>query len=89
MPNSELKKVLWRCRRGTKELDLILGTFARTWYGSLDHGLKVQFDRLLQMQDPRLAEWLCFDQEPDEEVREIVREILQRKLNSGSGPGPE
>lgn len=89
MPNSELKKVLWRCRRGTKELDLILGTFAKNWYGSLDQRLKVQFDRLLQMQDPLLAEWLCFDHEPDEEVKEIVHEILQKNLDSSSNPGPD
>jgi len=89
MLDSELKKVLWRCRRGTKELDLILGAFAQNWYGSLDRTLKIQFDKLLQMQDPLLADWLCFDHEPDEEVREIVREILQKSLGSSSDPGPD
>ncbi len=84
MPDSELKKVLWRCRRGTKELDLVLGTFAKKRYASLDTELKGQFDRLLQIQDPLLAEWLCLDHEPDEELRDIVHEILKQGGDSCS-----
>ena len=77
MSDSELKKVLWRCRRGTKELDLILGNFVESRYRSLDSALREQFDKLLKIQDPVLADWLCFDQSPDSEFSEIVGEILK------------
>ncbi|MGI9318342.1 MAG: succinate dehydrogenase assembly factor 2, partial [bacterium] len=81
LSDPEFKKVLWRCRRGTKELDLILGRFAEDRYTSLNQDLKRQFDRLLKMQDPILTEWLCFHQKPDMEVADIVKKILEKGSN--------
>lgn len=82
MSDPELKKVLWHCRRGSKELDLILENFVESRYRSLEPALREQFDKLLQIQDPVLAEWLCFEQCPDARFSEIVDEIL--KTTTGS-----
>ena len=82
MSDSELKKILWRCRRGTKELDLILESFAQKRYRSLDVELREQFDKLLQIQDPVLADWLCYKNTPDMEFRKIVTEVLKTTPNS-------
>lgn len=79
MPDFDIKRVLWRCRRGTKELDLILGKFAESRYQFLDQSLKNQFNKLLEMQDPVLTEWLCLEQEPVKEYKEIVSKILENK----------
>ena len=82
MSDTELKKILWRCRRGTKELDLILESFAEKRYGSLDIDLREQFDKLLQIQDPVLTDWLCYKNTPDTEFRKIVTEVLKATPNS-------
>ncbi len=71
----ERKKLLWRCRRGTKELDLILASFVTENYADLKETEKADFNLLLDTQDPVLTEWLCFDVEPSSDLKEIVDTI--------------
>lgn len=51
-------KVLWQCRRGMLELDMILQPFCETEYDSLTDLQKKDFVQLLQFSDPLLYEWL-------------------------------
>ena len=51
-------RLLWRCRRGLKELDLLLERFARERWAGTSPGLKGGFERLLELPDPVLAELL-------------------------------
>jgi len=55
MPDSRL---LWRCRRGLKELDLLLEHFARERAAGVSPGLQGAFERLLELPDPVLVELL-------------------------------
>lgn len=73
--NIAQKKLLWRCRRGTKELDLILTRFVTGGYADLKEIEKEDFDLLLDTQDPVLTEWLCFDTEPSANLKAIVEII--------------
>jgi antitoxin CptB len=50
--------VLWRCRRGMKELDVLLERFARQHYGSASPGHRRAFERLLELPDPLLVDLL-------------------------------
>ncbi|MBX2837763.1 MAG: succinate dehydrogenase assembly factor 2 [Gammaproteobacteria bacterium] len=70
-----LKKLLWRCRRGTKELDILLTRFVEQKYALLSDREKSNFDLLLETQDPLLTEWLCFDTVPPEKLAPIVEQI--------------
>lgn len=74
-----LKRILWRCRRGTRELDLILSSFVRSRYPALDKAQRSRFEELLQVQDPVVTDWLCNDATPDPAFVEIVSMILSRK----------
>ena len=71
----EQKRMLWRCRRGTKELDLILTRFVAECYADLKETEKEEFNLLLETQDPVLTEWLCFDAQPTSNLQEIVETI--------------
>ncbi len=72
-----LKKLLWRCRRGTRELDLILTRFVNRQYGSLSEQQKKLFAQMLELPDPLLQGWLCNNQIPDtEEMEDLVKTIL-------------
>lgn len=51
-------RVLWRCRRGLKELDLLLERFARDRIRSVSPEMQRAFERLLELPDPVLAELL-------------------------------
>lgn len=51
-------RLLWRCRRGMKELDLLLERFARERYQREPPQMKRAFERLLALPDPVLVELL-------------------------------
>ncbi len=48
-------RILWRCRRGMKELDLLLERFAREHYEDAPANRKRAFERLLDLPDPVLV----------------------------------
>ena len=53
------KKLLFRAgHRGTKEMDLILGSFARDNLGSFDESETDAFEEILQYSDPDLYNWI-------------------------------
>ncbi|KPQ07223.1 MAG: hypothetical protein HLUCCA12_07630 [Rhodobacteraceae bacterium HLUCCA12] len=56
---TDLKRLRMRAwRRGTKEMDLILGPFADTALAGLDPALRARFDALLSKNDHDLYQWL-------------------------------
>jgi antitoxin CptB len=48
-------RLLWRCRRGLKELDVLLERFAREHYPSASESERAAFEQLLELSDPELA----------------------------------
>ena len=73
----EIKKLLWRCRRGTRELDIVLGRFIQNEYRGLGEEDRELFTQLLETQDPVLNEWLYNDVVPkDQGMARIVKRIL-------------
>lgn len=52
------KRVAWRVRRGTRELDALLGGWFRECYDAADAARQVAFDQLLNEQDPDLWDWV-------------------------------
>jgi len=48
----------WRCRRGTKELDQILGTYLEKEYQQASAELQNGFVALLKENDPDIYDWL-------------------------------
>ncbi len=72
----ELKRILWKCRRGTRELDLTLEKFVRFHYQGLPEQARMEFRSLLEYDDSLLIDWLCYGREPDiAQVRGIVFRI--------------
>jgi antitoxin CptB len=62
----ETRRLLWRCRRGMKELDILLERFARERYESAPVEQKRAFARLLELPDPDLADYFFGYATPDE-----------------------
>ncbi len=70
------RKVLWRSRRGTRELDMLLGGFISAHYETLSGEEKSLLDRLMKTEDPLLSDWLCHHiRPPDPGMEKIVRKI--------------
>jgi antitoxin CptB len=51
---AELSKLRWQCRRGTKELDLLLMDYLETRYLSSSKQRQAQFIALLALEDDEL-----------------------------------
>ncbi len=50
-------RLLWRCRRGMKELDLLLEHYVHSLPGDAGADTR-EFERLLELPDPVLADYL-------------------------------
>jgi antitoxin CptB len=59
----QLAKLRWQCRRGTKELDLLLQRYLETGYLVADAKEKELFVELLALEDGKLLESLMGDSE--------------------------
>jgi antitoxin CptB len=54
-----MNKLLWRCRRGSKELDLLLESFLHRHYPTLTDEDKQAFESLLDESDADLLNWIA------------------------------
>jgi antitoxin CptB len=68
-------KLLWRCRRGMKELDLMLIPFVENCYTQLSLPEQGIFVDLLAEPDPVLYAWLLGYLEPQTEFIELIEKI--------------
>lgn len=68
-------KLRWRCRRGTKELDIVLQRFLDDGYAALSESDRDAFEALLDEQDPALADWILAGDPPPEQWREVIERI--------------
>ena len=78
---TRLKKgyLQWRCRRGTKELDVVLNRFLNNKYNELTDEELIVFDDLLNTQDTHLWYWLSHQEEPiSEQFTNIISKITNK-----------
>ena len=69
-------RLSWQCRRGMRELDVLLGRFLDQRYSSLNDNEHKTFERLLAYPDAVLLELLMGRMTPaDPDVAEIVTQI--------------
>ena len=74
--SADTGRLLWRCRRGMKELDVLLERFARKRLGSADAAERHTFARFLELPDPLLADYLLRSEVPPEpEFAALARSI--------------
>ena len=76
MNEGEYNRLYWQCRRGMRELDLLLQAFLRQRRDGLDAATLAGLETLLGYPDAVLLEWLMGRQIPsDREVAQLVRQI--------------
>ncbi len=76
----EAQRLLWRCRRGMKELDILLERFAREHYAGAPAEQKRAFARLLDLPDPDLLDYLFGYVTPQEpELARLTRLIATHR----------
>ena len=63
--------------RGTREMDLLIGSFADRYLAEFDAGQLARFEALLQESDPALYAWISGASAPPEDLRHDVMTLLQ------------
>ena len=77
--DAQLKQLRWRCRRGTRELDQLVGWWLEERYPLADKALREGFAGLLEQQDPDLWNWILGDGFPDDpQQARVINEIRAR-----------
>jgi len=51
-------RLLWRCRRGTKEMDVLLQKYLEQEYDELSAEQQALFEQFLEEQDPDIYAWI-------------------------------
>ena len=69
-----VNKLKWLCRRGMKELDVLLEAFLVQHQQELSEGCWPEFESLLQNEDDRLWDWV---QQPATEQASAYRAVLE------------
>ena len=82
---TEARRLLWRCRRGMKELDVLLERFARSHLPAADEEARAIFERFLELPDPVLADYLLGDVLPaDTQFARLTRAIIAQPSPTAS-----
>jgi antitoxin CptB len=77
---SEDDGILWRCRRGMLELDVLLERFYHDAYDQLPSASKKAFIDLLSCEDQQLYRWLLgYDKDIRPDLVDIVANIQAHK----------
>jgi antitoxin CptB len=76
---SELSRLRWRCRRGTREMDILFERFLLYAYPQLTSDEQAVFERFLDEPDPEILDWITGKTEPGiPEYREIIRKMQEK-----------
>lgn len=76
-------RLLWRCRRGIREMDIVLQEFLDQSYDILNDADKSSFSQLLNEADLDILNWIMEKDEPrNDGLKNIITLIRQsRKIN--------
>ncbi len=75
--------MLWRCRRGVRELDSLLRPFAEDCYDELSPLDKTRLQTLLDYQDNQILDWILGREIADREgLQSLVDSIIRYSKES-------
>lgn len=76
----EQRKIIYRARRGLKELDYYIDPYIRQHFLTADPHEQAVFARLVEQEDPDLLDWFLFNKSaPDTEIGTLIEKLKQLK----------
>ena len=80
---SEQSRLLWRCRRGIREMDIVFTDFIERCYDNLDEKEKETLEHLLDEPDLDILNWVMGKTEPDKESFKHLIHLIQQSRSMG------
>ena len=65
-------RIRWRCRRGMRELDVLLETYLNHHFDQAAAPEQAQFLHLLDQEDPDIWAWLIGHAQPAAELADVI-----------------
>lgn len=79
-PDLQQRKIIYRARRGLKELDYYIDPYVREHFLLADEAEQAVFARLVEQEDPDLLDWFLFNQTaPDKEMADLIEKLKSLK----------
>jgi len=75
---SELSRLRWQCRRGMKELDVLLEAYLNNRFSQATSAEQQAFAALLELPDPILMSYIVGRASPEIEEQRCVIDALRR-----------
>ncbi|MCH4247938.1 succinate dehydrogenase assembly factor 2 [Acinetobacter populi] len=78
-PTLEERKVIYRSRRGLKELDIYFDPYVRNHYLNAPSEEKALFAELIEQEDPDLLDWfMMVDEPPKPELKALIIKLKKQ-----------
>jgi antitoxin CptB len=78
----ELGRLRWRCRRGMKELDVLLTRYVEEHYGRASPAARLAFLELLEAPDPVIYAYCMGQAQPP---TSILSSVIERITSNAAG----
>jgi antitoxin CptB len=75
-------RIMWRCRRGMREMDILCTRFVEGVYGELTELERGALERLLECPDQDILGWLTGGTDPED--RELAALMLRMRAMTGT-----
>ena len=82
--DTEHARLRWRCRRGMRELDLVMGGYLDQHYALADDRRRAAFRRILELPDPQIFSYLTGREEPSDADIAAVVHVMRAFRDAGS-----
>jgi antitoxin CptB len=76
---AEAGRLRWRCRRGMKELDILLTRYLDERYGTASTDEQTAFRHLLETQDPVIYAYCLGSERPPEHLSVLIERITANR----------
>lgn len=79
-PETDIRRLRWHCRRGMKELDIVLCWYLDECFPSAPENEQATFIELLALEDPVIWQWLVGAAPlPEGALGHVVRRLIDRR----------
>lgn len=74
--DKKFNELKWRCRRGMREMDILLDQFLETHYANLSSEQQLYLTKLLDMQDPQLFALMMRANPAENEIEKSLIDLI-------------
>lgn len=79
---NQRSRLIWRCRRGIREMDILLLDYLETHYDNASTEDQNTFEELLEETDLDILSWIMEKTSPDEKYTNLISFIREAATNS-------